>query len=62
MEITREQYDKFMDEQIGKTCSEHGKLIRAGRWGNFCPTKLPTGQYCTGNKYPTNGEQLTIIQ
>lgn len=61
MEISRQQFDEWVEAQVGQPCKEHGSIIKKGKWGNWCGQRTELGTYCTGNKYPNpNNEALTI--
>ena len=63
MEITHKQHDDFLKAQIGKECQFHpGRIIKDGKWGNWCGGKTEVGTWCEGNKYPRpNGDSEPLI-
>ena len=47
--ITREEYDAWIDYQIGKPCGNHpDHKIKKGQYGNWCGAKNGLGAWCSG--------------
>lgn len=59
MTITEQEYNDWLDSQVGKPCEKHGTLIKKGKYGNWCGRKDEAGRWCEGNSFPHDGS-LTI--
>lgn len=45
---TEEEWALKAEAEIGKLCDEHQRVIKRGKYGNFCGGKDKYGRWCTG--------------
>lgn len=50
----RSELEAWWEYSVNKPCPKHpNKLIKKGKWGNYCGEKDELGRWCGGESFPT---------